>query len=352
MTQKRWDKTRAISSEVGSRLGKESAELDAPALRSDRGFLVYVSRTYPSMVPYLKGFHLTIESWRPGSRRRRVEARPGDEREDKEDWEEDDWRHERDELYGWEVDKGRDDLPDDYHGPDKVVAVPRLVHDLACLEKLTEPEEPPRQVVRSKHILVALYGAGDASGDGFCFAVDTKAKGVKVRLGTWGKDEEDEHSTWMELNNLVEGVEELVKTEHLTGAELFVATDNFTCESAYHRGTSSNKRLFGLILRLRTLELHNGLIIHIIHFAGTRMIFCGIDGGSRGDMNEGILGGQDIMSYFRLSEIRDRAIPGRPRLGPGFHGTEGPHPSHPGGVVHHRTWHCRGKTGSTWNLDP
>ncbi len=32
----------------------------------DRGFFVYVTRTYPAMVPYLKGFHLTIEMWRGG----------------------------------------------------------------------------------------------------------------------------------------------------------------------------------------------------------------------------------------------------------------------------------------------
>ncbi len=32
----------------------------------DRGFLVYVTRLYPAMVPYLKGFHLTIETWRGG----------------------------------------------------------------------------------------------------------------------------------------------------------------------------------------------------------------------------------------------------------------------------------------------
>ena len=35
-------------------------------LASDRGFLVYVTRTYPPMVPYLKGFHLAIEMWRGG----------------------------------------------------------------------------------------------------------------------------------------------------------------------------------------------------------------------------------------------------------------------------------------------
>ncbi len=35
-------------------------------LLADRGFLVYVTRTYPAMVPYLKGLHLTIEMWRGG----------------------------------------------------------------------------------------------------------------------------------------------------------------------------------------------------------------------------------------------------------------------------------------------
>jgi hypothetical protein len=29
-------------------------------------FLVYVTRTYPAMVPYLKEFHLTIEMWQGG----------------------------------------------------------------------------------------------------------------------------------------------------------------------------------------------------------------------------------------------------------------------------------------------
>lgn len=33
-------------------------------LQSDQGFLVYVTRNYSAMVPYLKGFHLTIKMWR------------------------------------------------------------------------------------------------------------------------------------------------------------------------------------------------------------------------------------------------------------------------------------------------
>jgi hypothetical protein len=41
-------------------------QLSHKELLADRGFLVYVTRTYPAMIPYLKGFHLTIEMWRGG----------------------------------------------------------------------------------------------------------------------------------------------------------------------------------------------------------------------------------------------------------------------------------------------
>jgi hypothetical protein len=47
--------------------GSNMPKLSHKELLSDRGFLVYVTRTYPAMVPYLKGFHLTIEMWQ-GSR--------------------------------------------------------------------------------------------------------------------------------------------------------------------------------------------------------------------------------------------------------------------------------------------
>ena len=33
-------------------------------LERGRGFLVHLSMTYPDMVPYLKGIHLTLDSWR------------------------------------------------------------------------------------------------------------------------------------------------------------------------------------------------------------------------------------------------------------------------------------------------
>ena len=38
--------------------------MDRKELESMRGFMIYCCRTYRNMNPYLKGVHLTIDSWR------------------------------------------------------------------------------------------------------------------------------------------------------------------------------------------------------------------------------------------------------------------------------------------------
>jgi hypothetical protein len=40
-----------------------ASKLSHKELLSDQGFLVYLTWTYPAMVPYLKGFHLMIKMW-------------------------------------------------------------------------------------------------------------------------------------------------------------------------------------------------------------------------------------------------------------------------------------------------
>jgi hypothetical protein len=73
-TQERWEKTqrkldwihRAASGERGGDIAVECPAEIIPhkPLESIRGFLVYVARTYTALVPYLKGIHLTLDSWR------------------------------------------------------------------------------------------------------------------------------------------------------------------------------------------------------------------------------------------------------------------------------------------------
>ena len=75
ITQSRWDKTKRILNHLkksynraeheAAELGNQEIWLSRSELESARGFLIYVTQTYTAMVPYLKGIHLTIDSWRP-----------------------------------------------------------------------------------------------------------------------------------------------------------------------------------------------------------------------------------------------------------------------------------------------
>jgi hypothetical protein len=144
----KWTKLKAILQKWSDRLGQSTlsqTKLSHKELLSDQGFLVYVTRTYPAMVPYLKGFHLTIEMWRGGR-------------------DADGWKRDAD---GWKLPPKEDDPEDDQYdedaarvrhrlglkqgGPDPEVyapkdgfttPVPRLVDDVAALIQLSQFKLP------------------------------------------------------------------------------------------------------------------------------------------------------------------------------------------------------------------
>jgi hypothetical protein len=64
-TVEKWLKAKQIVREILVEVEK-GEELDRKSLERSRGFLVHVQRTYPAITPYLKGLHLTIDSWRGG----------------------------------------------------------------------------------------------------------------------------------------------------------------------------------------------------------------------------------------------------------------------------------------------
>lgn len=71
-------------------------------------------------------------------------------------------------------------------------------------------------------------------------------------------------------------------------------------KGTFYIGTSSSKLLFEIIIRLHKAEMKGGLILHVIHVAGTRQKEAGIDGLSRRDLLEGILAGRDTLSHIPL----------------------------------------------------
>ena len=69
---------------------------------------------------------------------------------------------------------------------------------------------------------------------------------------------------------------------------------------AYYKGNSSSNFLFELILRLSVLEVNCKMKLHIVHVSGTRMMQQGSDGLSRGNMMEGVMRGDGMLSFIQL----------------------------------------------------
>lgn len=192
--------------------------------------------------------------------------------------------------------------------------VRRLEGDIQCLKVLTSSDQPPLRKMRMNASARVVYGFGDASKQGFGASVELPDKNIHWRYGQWRDREQvrnegddavvtilDEvSSNYRELRNLVEVLEDLFLKGLLDGTEVFMFTDNSTAESAYFKGTSSSESLFNLVVRLRKLEMSGRCILHMIHVAGTRMIWQGTDGLSRGDKNAGVMAGESMLSFVPL----------------------------------------------------
>jgi hypothetical protein len=122
VSQEKWDKTKRYIGDIVEELTRTKM-LGHKDLERKRGFLIYVTRTYPAMVPSLKGIHQTLETWRPNR-----------------------------ESSGWKrkASPGRNLLDAEAHasGPPKFVveAAPRLAGDLEALQRLTSSTNAASQV--------------------------------------------------------------------------------------------------------------------------------------------------------------------------------------------------------------
>lgn len=63
--QDKWVKAQRFLKELQGEL-LTSPQLSHKSLEQKRGFFVHLQHTYPCITPFLKGLHLTIDSWRPG----------------------------------------------------------------------------------------------------------------------------------------------------------------------------------------------------------------------------------------------------------------------------------------------
>jgi hypothetical protein len=310
VSQERWTKTKERLQWIQDHFDSAAPRVERrpkilhKKLESIRGFLVYVSRTYPEMVPYLKGIHLTLDSWRVGR------SLSGWKYSDQEELDDDgcDLTNAIDEKLQPLALRGMDgvDKP-----PSHVRAVERLEQDVGTLLKLTGTEAPPAVMVRPTESMVGyLFGDASGAGHGTSFLY-TGRDMLDLTHGTWGETAANRSSNFRELGNLVRRVEQLLEENKIPrGTEIFVFTDNFVTESVFYKGAARSAHLHGLVERMKMLQLHGGLFVHVIWIAGTRMIKQGTDGLSRGDFNSGVLAGKDFLSFVPLNKSALELSPG------------------------------------------
>jgi hypothetical protein len=201
VSQEKWKKTQALIRELWVMLERDLLPLKRLLLEI-RGFLIYVVRTYPWLNTYIKGLHLTVDSWRPGRETLGFKMK-GKELERA--------------MAIWSTSRGlpcrrEDDGPDEVgptvprrapdEAPGEVQAVPRLRRDVNCLLELTKSPQPPRQLYRAKHV-VAFFVISNASGSKKGVAV-VEQYGVDYEAGPWKMQWRKESSNVREAENLTD----------------------------------------------------------------------------------------------------------------------------------------------------
>jgi len=289
VTQAKWTKGRDQVKEIAAMLEENPTEMPRERLERIRGFLVYLSRTYTDMVPYLKGIHLTLDSWRAGR-----------------------------DYAGWKltgralvaaVAEGKVTMEQPDEAPKMVGAVNRMASDVKALLYLMESETPPSRPLRAKRRMVALV-VGDASGEAKG-ALLCRAGKVEYVTAEWTESAKQQSSNWREATNLVDRIEELAEDEDARDMEVIILTDNEVFERTFWKGSSTVELLHETMLRLRRTAMRSRLRALVYHISGERMKRIGVDGLSRGDMYEGVLAGGDPLDYVPFNEGANARSVGR-----------------------------------------
>jgi hypothetical protein len=176
--QEKWDKAKGLLQEVLDLIAEDPTSLPRKRLEQVRGFLIYVTRTYPCMIPYLIGLHMTIDGWRQNRDLEGWRLSTGDLR-----------------LRAAEAAMlGEDAMaPEAEDAPSVVVAVPRLANDMRAILRLMASDTPVLRRVRCRKSTKAYYGFGDASGVGFGATIQI-GKDIWYEYGQWSTESAEDKS--------------------------------------------------------------------------------------------------------------------------------------------------------------
>ena len=218
ITKTKWSKVQNILKKWEEKVRNDTQpRVNLKELERDVGFLVHISMAFPSVKPFLRGFYLSMNSWRQDR--------------DSAGWKMS-WR-----SYRVFLAMGRREgtLTEDAHyrassdSPQFVKLIPLFREHLNVLLRMFRSPEPSLRLVRGCGRVEVLYAFGDASGEGF--GTSWMGEGsVKFRYGLWGVEGDGSSSNYREFKNLVDSLEDMGKCGDLKGKEVFIFTDNTTSE--------------------------------------------------------------------------------------------------------------------------
>ncbi len=237
VSQEKWEKAQLLIRELRSMLEEDFLPLQR--LLEIWGYLVYVVRTYPWLNPYIKGLHLTVDSWRPGREELGFKLRGKELERAMEIW-----------ATSRSLPCRREDDGPDKVGPmpyqstgealGDVHPVPRMGREVDCLLELTTTLEPPKQLYRAKHVM-AFFVIGDTNGLGKGVAVVEQYR-VDYESGPWKMQWRKKSSNVREAENLTNRIERLSGEMMLFEHKVFSMTDNTAFKGAYYKGHSPSEK--------------------------------------------------------------------------------------------------------------
>jgi hypothetical protein len=198
VSQDQWDKMQGILQDIKEEMTNDGG-MDHKELERNRGRLVYSTRGYNAMKPYLKGIHLTLDSWRKGRDHEGWKLKPSEIET------EIDWNPEGIGVTGGEPEPSPTSATSVTSGgaPSRVRPVARLGQDIDALLRLTKADSLVKVVVRPERVVQVIYGFGDASGRGWGASILLSDGSVYYKSGSWIEHLSMRSSNFRELANLV-----------------------------------------------------------------------------------------------------------------------------------------------------
>ena len=301
ITQLKWNKAKVYLKGISLEMG--TPDHPRPLLHKNleraRGYFNHLCLTYDNVTPLMRGMHNSLDSWR-------------DKRNER-GWKEDESESEWKDVLSFYLESGKiseetyDQLiqSQDNHNetPKYVLPAPRLFGDIKILETMFQEETPAQYPVRFQRVAEIIYGFADASGGGLgSMFQGNDEDSINIRIGVWSSTLSKERSSnWREFKNVVEAVLTEARKGRLFQTVVFLFTDNSTVESAMVKGNTPIEALFELVETLKGAEMKYSFMLHVIHVSGSRMIYQGTDGVSRGELTQNTLPRQPIRLQVPLN---------------------------------------------------